>query len=217
MNESSNVRNMLDSIKKVNPDEIIVVDEYSTDGTRDILKQYNVKIIDGYLQNNYSQIRNLALANVSPHIEWVIFIDADEILSDELIYSLKNRDLMKFLNENKYDCVAFSRKNYIDNQLNEIFFPDYQTRLFRHTPNICYIGYVHEQLIGYTNRLLSPLCIIHNKSSLRQLKQNIKYNKMYKVTGIKDLINPKYESFENMSDEQLIAIGHEKISQIVLS
>lgn len=217
VNEVSTVRNMLNSIKQIEPDEIVVVDEYSNDGTRDILKEYNVKIVDGKLENNYSIIRNLALSNVSSKIDWILFIDADELLSDDLIKVLKNRDLIKICNENGYDCIAFSRKNYIDNNLHEIFWPDYQSRMFKNNKNIHYIGNVHEQLIGYTNRLLSSQYIIHNKSGLRQLKQNIKYNKMYKSVGMKDLINPKYEPFENMTDEQLIAIGNEKITQIVLS
>lgn len=217
MNEFLHVRNMLDSIKQIEPDEIVIVDEYSNDGTRDILKEYNVKIVDGKLENNYSNIRNLALSNVSPRIDWILFIDADELLSNDLVNMLKNGELIKLCNEKGYDCVAFSRKNYIDNNLHEIFWPDYQSRMFRNNKNIHYIGNVHEQLVGFTNRLLTPQYIIHNKSSLRQLKQNIKYNIMYKNTGMKDLINPKYEPFENMTNEQLIAIGNEKITQIVLS
>ena len=38
MNESDCIRNMLECIKDT-VDEIIVVDEYSTDGTREILKE----------------------------------------------------------------------------------------------------------------------------------------------------------------------------------
>lgn len=207
MNEKDVVRNMLESIKSINPDEIIVVDEYSTDGTRDILNSYGVKIVDGALNNDYSAIRNLALSNVKNDINWILFIDADEILDNALIDALKSRELLAYLDDNKYDCAGIRRKNYITgNVLGDVYpdlivYPDYQVRLFRNIKDkdgnniIKYVGNIHEQLTGYNNRWLGDdrYHIIHSKTGDRQLMQNRKYNIIYRKVGISHLINPRYD------------------------
>ena len=62
-------------------DEVIVVDSYSTDKTFEISKQYTPHVFqhpwEGYIaQKNY--IRSLA------NHPWILFVDADEVVSDEL-------------------------------------------------------------------------------------------------------------------------------------
>lgn len=62
-------------------DEIIVVDSYSTDKTLEISKQFTSQVFqhpwEGYIaQKNY--IRSLA------NHPWILFVDADEVVSDEL-------------------------------------------------------------------------------------------------------------------------------------
>lgn len=171
MNEKDVVRNMLESIKKIQPDEVVVIDEHSTDGTIDIINHYlnikeynnqnfhNVKIIDGSLNNDYSGIRNLAISNVKSDMDWILFVDADEILDDNLIEGLTRKDdgsrnLLKWLENNQYDSMGIRRKNYIDGQFLEIFYPDHQSRLFKNIKDkdgnniIKYVGNIHEQLTG---------------------------------------------------------------------
>lgn len=205
MNEKDVIRNMLECIKNIFPDEIIIVDEYSIDGTRDIIKEYNVKMVDGALNNDYSAIRNLAISHCNG--EWILFIDADEILDDILIDTLKSRELLRYLDDNKYDCMGIRRKNYITgNVLGEVYpdllsYPDYQVRLFRNIKDenriniIKYVGNIHEQLIGFNNRWLGDekYHIIHSKTGDRQLMQNRKYNRIYRKVGILELVNPRYD------------------------
>ena len=62
-------------------DEVIVVDSFSQDKTFEISKQYTPQVTqhawEGYIaQKNY--IRSLA------HHPWILFVDADEVVSDEL-------------------------------------------------------------------------------------------------------------------------------------
>lgn len=62
-------------------DEVVVVDSYSKDRTFEISKQYATKVVqhpwEGYIaQKNY--IRGLA-----SH-PWILFVDADEVVSDDL-------------------------------------------------------------------------------------------------------------------------------------
>ena len=62
-------------------DEVVVVDSFSRDKTFEISKQYTPHVYqhawEGYIaQKNY--IRSLA------HHSWILFVDADEVVSDEL-------------------------------------------------------------------------------------------------------------------------------------
>lgn len=177
--EKDIIRDMLECAKNINPDEIIIIDEHSTDGTREILKEYNVNIIDGKLDDNYSQIRNLAISKATK--DWILFIDADEILEESLCESLKTRELLRFCELSKYDVVAFKRKNYIDNIFMERTYPDYQNRLLRNNGNIKYVKRVHEIPIGFKNRFFSDYHILHKKSRERQNISDYKYSKMKSI------------------------------------
>ncbi len=67
-------------------DEIVVVDSYSQDKTFEISKQYTPHVYQhpwgGYIaQKNY--IRSLA------RFPWILFVDADEVVSDELRHEIE--------------------------------------------------------------------------------------------------------------------------------
>ncbi len=90
-NEEKNIEKCLMSLLFC--DEIIVVDDYSTDNTKNqILKinppaggqndKLNIKIIEKHLNNDFAQQRNFGLSKATN--DWVLFIDADEEISQEL-------------------------------------------------------------------------------------------------------------------------------------
>jgi len=63
-------------------DEIIVVDSFSTDGTYEYLKEHpKVKVIQNPFENFTAQ-KSFALKQAKN--DWVLFLDADEIVSDAL-------------------------------------------------------------------------------------------------------------------------------------
>ncbi len=91
-NEERNIRRCLNSVQDV-ADEIVVLDSFSTDGTRKICDEFNVKFMSQQWRG-YSEQKNLANSLASN--DWIFSIDADEELSDELkksISELKNKDV----------------------------------------------------------------------------------------------------------------------------
>jgi glycosyltransferase involved in cell wall biosynthesis len=64
-------------------DEIVVFDSFSTDATLKIAGTFGAKVIQRKF-DNYASQRNEALKTVSPDADWILMVDADEIVTDEL-------------------------------------------------------------------------------------------------------------------------------------
>ncbi len=108
-------------------DEIIVVDSFSTDGTYEYLQKHpKVKVIQNPFENFTAQ-KSFTLKQATN--DWVLFVDADEIVSDKL-----QKEIAETINNpNACEAYWFYRKfMFQDTPLN---FSGWQTdknhRLFR--------------------------------------------------------------------------------------
>lgn len=94
-NEEKNLDNCLKSVANI-ADEIIVVDEYSDDATRDIAAKYGAKIYLEKHQPIFHVTKQKALDKANG--EWILQLDADEVVSEEL-----SREIKKVLSlDNEY-------------------------------------------------------------------------------------------------------------------
>src|SRR3989337_934950 len=86
-------------------DEIVILDQNSTDDTLKIAKKYTEKIFKSG-ENDFAQNRNTLKDRAKG--EWLLYVDADEKLSQELIKEIK-------IAISKNECSAFyiPRKNYV--------------------------------------------------------------------------------------------------------
>jgi glycosyltransferase involved in cell wall biosynthesis len=83
-NEEKNIERCLRSVVEV-ADEIIVVDSFSKDRTKEICLKYNAKFIEHAFDGHIQQ-KNWAAAQAS--YSFVLSLDADEALDDELKHSI---------------------------------------------------------------------------------------------------------------------------------
>jgi glycosyltransferase involved in cell wall biosynthesis len=93
-------------------------------------------------EQDFSAVRNFAISKAEG--DWFLFLDSDEVLSDELKGELPN-----LLKDQTVDGYWLSRKTFIskDRYLKHgLFYPDFQLRLFRNHMRYRYHGAVHEQL-----------------------------------------------------------------------
>jgi glycosyltransferase involved in cell wall biosynthesis len=91
-------------------DEVILIDDFSTDNTVSLARSYKnipVTVIQRKLNENFSDQRNFGLAQAKS--EWVLFVDADEIVSKKL-----SQEIEKSLSEDtKINGYNIPRKDIV--------------------------------------------------------------------------------------------------------
>ncbi len=120
-------------------DEIIVLDSFSTDGTVEICKKLGVRLIPQEWLG-YSQTKNLG--NSLAKNDWILSIDSDEVLSEELINSLKNAAL-----KNGHVYALDRLTNYCGKWIYHCgWYPEWKVRLFNRNDVKWQGEFVHETL-----------------------------------------------------------------------
>lgn len=177
-------------------DEIVVLDDNSTDPlTKNILDEYrnkdHIKIYDHPFSGNFAEHKNFG--NSLCQGDYIFQLDADELPPSELVTHI--HEIVKNTNA---DLINVPRVNVVHGltpedvrrwgwQVNDkgwVMFPDYQTRIYRNTPSIKWVGHVHERITGHkTHTFLPPeevWSIKHYKTIERQRSQNQLYEDMSK-------------------------------------
>lgn len=135
-NEEGRIRACLESAKWA--DEIILMDNGSSDKTLEIAKKYTDKIFKVNF-DNFADWRNHAIEKTAG--DWVLFLDADE----RILEPLKNEiEVMVTLSD--FSAYALSRKNIIFGREVKYgpFSPDWVIRLLKKKDFEQWVGKVHE-------------------------------------------------------------------------
>jgi len=150
-NEERNIAVCLESIKWV--DEIVVVDAGSTDDTPDICRSYGA-LLQVTEWSGFGMQKNKAL-NLA-RSEWVLSIDADEVVSkelrDEILCVIERHNKQRKENDDN-ECIAYKipRQNYFHNKLIRCLSNknDQIIRLFKKRSGEFSDDVVHERVIAY--------------------------------------------------------------------
>ncbi|MDI6642078.1 MAG: glycosyltransferase family 2 protein [Elusimicrobiota bacterium] len=185
-NEERNIENCLESVKWA--DEIVIVDDFSQDNTVEICKKYTDKIFLNDSKGSFHKNKNLGIEKATG--EWILSLDADEIVPNELAEEIKiaiqTQKLGYYLN----------RKNYFLNKWIRGcgWYPDYIIRLFKkgttnwplnihQIPKIeqkSKVGYLKSHLIHYSYQSLNQYFEKFNRFT-SQLAQE-EYDKGRKIS-----------------------------------
>lgn len=145
-NEEKNIKNCLDSVVKV-ADEIIVLDSFSTDNTATICEAYpSVRFIQK-MWSGYAGSKNFA--NKQANSDYILSLDADEMLSDEL-----QKSILNIKNSNNLNIAyQFHRLNHIGKKAihHSGWYPDTKIRLFPRSISYWVGEFVHETLVTASN------------------------------------------------------------------
>jgi len=171
-------------------DEIVI--QYDETSVTDEVKEY-VTLMDSMHENHivvgfplnkdFASFKNNLKSHCSK--DYIFQIDADEIPHEYLVEYLPN-----LLDTNPVDIVFVPRVNTVEgltqshidkwkwnvNEKGWVNFPDYQTRIYKNTPDVTWMNKVHERITGYNTFSNFPAeeqwSLYHHKQINRQEKQN---------------------------------------------
>ena len=89
-NEETRLQTCLQSIGKNLAKKIVVIDSLSTDRTKDVAISNQVEVLDFEWNGRFPKKRNWYLRNFTPATKWVMFLDADEYLTNSFKSELRN-------------------------------------------------------------------------------------------------------------------------------
>ncbi|MFA4991769.1 MAG: glycosyltransferase family 2 protein [Candidatus Omnitrophota bacterium] len=103
-NEEKNILGCLENIKWC--DEIVVVDDMSSDNTAEICRNFGAKVFKNKSDGDYNLQCDIGLRNVTS--DWVLNIDVDERVS----FRLKKDILGVLASNSKFSAYSFMRRNH---------------------------------------------------------------------------------------------------------
>ncbi|HTF82693.1 MAG TPA: glycosyltransferase family 2 protein [Cytophagales bacterium] len=196
-NEEEALENTIKIARRLS-DDVIVVDSFSTDKTIDIARFYGAKIFQRKWEG-YSKQKNFG--NRQAINDYVLSLDADEVMSEALIKSIRgimdapNHDAYKFVRTN----IFFGKKiKYGSNKKENVI------RLFNKNKitwngdlvheglelNGASVGQLEGELLHYTAKDTNDYLIKSNKYSTLFAEQQYRKNK--KPNFIKIYLSPIY-------------------------
>lgn len=157
-NEEANIRKCLEGIKWA--DEIVIVDNMSSDDTVAICREYTDKIYSKKMDGFGAQ-KQYAIDKAS--CDWILSLDADEEISQEL----KDRIISILDNPSSYEGYSIWRKSfYLGVWIRRCGWYSPVVRLFRRGSGRTDMKYVHEEILvsGRLGEIKSPIMHYSYKS-----------------------------------------------------
>ena len=196
-NEEKNIGRCLDSLQGI-ADEIVVVDSFSTDRTKEICLSYGVRFIEEPFRG-FIEKKNFALNSAT--YDHVLSLDADEALDENLRKSILAEKEKSFPS----DCYEMNRLSSFCGQWikHGTWYPDRKLRLLNrkkgkwggtnpHDKIVMQEGAVKKHLKGdilhYTYNSLEEIILQTNK--LTNIQSQAMYNQGKRSNVIKLVLNP---------------------------
>jgi glycosyltransferase involved in cell wall biosynthesis len=127
-NEAANLPRCLASVAWA--DEIIVVDSQSTDGSIALATAAGAQVVQFHFNGIWPKKKNWALANLPFRHEWVLILDADEVMPASAA-----AEIGELLDRDGAGCAGFwinRRFMFMGGWLRHAYYPNWNLRLFRH-------------------------------------------------------------------------------------
>jgi glycosyltransferase involved in cell wall biosynthesis len=126
-NEAENLRRCLPALAWA--DEIFVVDSQSTDDTEPVARGHGAKVVQFHFNGTYPKKKNWALEHLPFRNEWVLIVDADEVVIPPLAAEIARRTMA-----NEADGFYVNMKYYfLGRRIRHCGYAEaWNLRLFRH-------------------------------------------------------------------------------------
>lgn len=182
-NEEKNIRRCLNSLIGV-ADEIIVLDSYSSDKTKTICEEFEVKFIESAWKG-YSQSKNIANAHASN--AYILSVDADEELSEAL-----KESILKAKERGLNGAYSFNRlSNYMGRWIRHgDWYPDRKMRIWNKNEG-SWKGEIHEKVEFPVNVSIKHLKGDLNHYSYYSISEHIEQINKYSTLSAEELYRKK--------------------------
>jgi glycosyltransferase involved in cell wall biosynthesis len=106
--------------------EVLVIDSCSTDRTREIAEAASAKVVDFTWQGGFPKKRNWVLLNYKFTTPWVLFLDADEHMTDAFL-----REMCARIANDNYDGFWLNYQNHFLGHVLKFGVPQRKLALFK--------------------------------------------------------------------------------------
>lgn len=182
LNEEQNIARCIKSVPWA--DEVIVLDSGSTDQTQQIAKSLGAKCYQEEWKG-FTIMKNRCAELAQ--FEWILSLDADEALSqelcDEILSTMKNKDFV-----GNYEAIRFPRiSHHLGRWIKHGgWYPDYQTRLYNKS-KVQWVGGVLHEHISAKKIKTAKNNLMH--WVFKDLDHQISTNNRYSTLGAQALIH----------------------------
>ena len=193
-NEEDYLRECLESVKDL-AFEIVIVDGGSTDKTLDIAKEFNAMVIQTDNPVNFHINKNKAIDAAGG--DWILQLDADEIVTKELGMEIK-KNISK---ESSINGYWIPRMNYFLGRFLKKGgqYPDYTLRLYKNGLGRLPAKDVHEQakVLGKASYLKNNLLHLRDKNFSTYIERFNRYTDLLSSQLREAKLNINLFSFVN--------------------
>lgn len=139
-NEEAILARCLDSLGSL-PDEIIIVDTGSTDGTREVAARYTDKIYNYAWVDDFAAARNFSLSKAT--CDYIYVADADEVIDAENLARFRQLKVALLPEVEVVEMAYINKHAYATTENFEI---EYRPKLFRRLRPFSFMDPIHEAL-----------------------------------------------------------------------
>jgi glycosyltransferase involved in cell wall biosynthesis len=201
LNEEKNIGRCLSSVKKL-ADEIVIVDSFSTDKTKEICEKFGTRFVEQKFLG-YEDQKNFA--HQLAQFDYVLSLDADEVLSENL-----QAEVQKVKNNFEFDGYNFNRLTSYNGQWIRHcgWYPDMKVRLVKKEKARWGGGNIHEglevkgtvghlegDLLHFSYATISSHVLQTNKFS--SMEANVLFNKGKRASLLKLVTRPPFQFFKD--------------------
>lgn len=139
-NEEKHIADCIDSCRSFS-DEVVVIDDFSTDRTAEIAQSHGAKIVQHAMNGDWGQQQTFAVEQAS--CDWIFFIDADERCHPDAA-----EEIRRIVETKDYKAYWIQRLNYFNGKRVRfgMLSPDWVVRLLPKKGTYV-TGYVHPKIV----------------------------------------------------------------------
>ncbi len=179
-NEIENIGRAINSVKSF-AYEIVVLDDGSTDGTVEKAKNLGAKVFNAPKTDNFAEKLNYGIKLCKG--EWILILDADEEVSNEL-----KKSIMDEIKKPRFNAYQIARRTYyLGKFLKYTWYPEWRLKLFK-KGQVYFVGEIHEKPVfkGRKGRLKGDIYHYSYKNLKHQYIKTIDYAQKSAISLFKE-------------------------------